>query len=142
MEGTSAAQTLALPGGSNGSNAPPAAAAGSSAGGSNGSNAPLGLAALGGLKSLASSMRSFVSGAAAAAAGGEDQEEGGGAAMPPVHAVLLEQLDLVPSKGGIEAAGLRFMQLQVRWGGGCASCGVVLQTSRSWCANAWGDSDW
>jgi len=33
--------------------------------------------------------------------------------MPQVHAVLLEQLDLVPSRGGIEAAGLRFMQLQV-----------------------------
>lgn len=34
--------------------------------------------------------------------------------LPAVHAVLLEQLDLVPSRGGIEAAGLRFMQLQVR----------------------------
>jgi hypothetical protein len=38
--------------------------------------------------------------------------------MPQVHAVLLEQLDLVPSKGGIEAAGLRFMQLQVSRGRG------------------------
>lgn len=38
---------------------------------------------------------------------------GGVAGLPAVHAVLLEQLDLVPSRGGIEAAGLRFMQLQV-----------------------------
>jgi hypothetical protein len=38
-----------------------------------------------------------------------------GAAMPQVHGLLLEQLDLVPSRGGIEAAGLRFLQMQVGW---------------------------
>jgi hypothetical protein len=44
--------------------------------------------------------------------------------LSQVHAVLLEQLDLVPSKGGIEAAGLRFMQLQVRTCGGGGSGGM------------------
>lgn len=58
---------------------------------------------------MAAGLRSFVPGAQGAQGAGE------GAAMPQVHAVLLEQLDLVPSKGGIEAAGLRFMQLQVSW---------------------------
>jgi hypothetical protein len=38
----------------------------------------------------------------------------GSAALPQVHSVLLQHLDLVPSGGGLEAAGLRFMQLQVR----------------------------
>jgi hypothetical protein len=38
---------------------------------------------------------------------------GNGASLPQVHALLLEQLDLVPSRGGLEAAGLRFLQLQV-----------------------------
>jgi hypothetical protein len=38
----------------------------------------------------------------------------GSAALPQVHSVLLQHLDLVPSRGGLEAAGLRFMQLQVR----------------------------
>lgn len=112
LEGAAAAQTLALPGATAGA----AAGGGSAAAGSNGSSdgggggGPLGLAA--GLKSLAAGLRSFIPGAAGdegAAGVGE-----GGAAMPQVHAVLLEQLDLVPSKGGIEAAGLRFMQLQVR----------------------------
>jgi hypothetical protein len=37
----------------------------------------------------------------------------GSAALPQVHSVLLQHLDLVPSGGGLEAAGLRFMQLQV-----------------------------
>lgn len=39
---------------------------------------------------------------------------GGAAALPQVHGVLLQHLDLVPSRGGLEAAGLRFLQLQVR----------------------------
>jgi hypothetical protein len=38
---------------------------------------------------------------------------GGAAALPQVHGVLLLHLDLVPSRGGLEAAGLRFLQLQV-----------------------------
>ncbi|KAF6251844.1 hypothetical protein COO60DRAFT_580304 [Scenedesmus sp. NREL 46B-D3] len=38
---------------------------------------------------------------------------GGSAALPQVHGLLLEHLDLVPSRGGLEAAGLRFLQLQM-----------------------------
>jgi hypothetical protein len=87
-----------------------------------------------GLKSLQEELKSYVHGGSAAAAvlegdGGWGVGGEAGAGMPQVHAVLLEQLDLVPSKGGIEAAGLRFMQLQVRGGAG-KNIGMCLDNGR------------
>lgn len=49
------------------------------------------------------------------------------AALPQVHSVLLGQLDLVPSRGGLEAAGLRFLQLQVGPGAGVLACWVTTR---------------